>query len=256
MPDEKIAVIGSGAIACGVAAVATKTGEVKLLARSEESAERARSTVATNLERMGDEAGPGEVTVTTDPADLAGSSYFIEAVAADLDVKSEVFEQVLPQVGGDAILATTTSSLSVGELASASGIPERFAGLVAHPLEVLGHRAAGPLGRLRASGQELYLPGLGGHGGHAAGDGSGSDYGDLLVRHGAGGYTTPGEVTVTTDPADLAGSTYFIEAVAEDLDVKSEVFEQVLPQVGGDAILATTTSSLSVGEPEGSLKVL
>lgn len=129
MPDERIAVIGSGAIACGVAAVATMTGDVKLLARSEQSAERARNTVAKNIERMGDEAGAGEVTVTTDPADLAGSTYFIEAVAEDADVKAEVFEQVLPQVGDEAILATTTSSLSVGELAGMSGIPERFAGL-------------------------------------------------------------------------------------------------------------------------------
>ena len=129
MPDEKIAVIGSGAIACGVASVATKTGDVTLLARSEESAERARGTVAKNVEKMGDEAGPGQVTVTTDPAALAGCTYFIEAVAEDADVKAQVFEQVMPSVGEEAILATTTSSLSVGELATASGIPERFAGL-------------------------------------------------------------------------------------------------------------------------------
>ena len=129
MPEEKIAVIGSGAIACGVAAVATRTGDVTLLARSEESAERARGTVAKTLEKMGDDAGPGAVTVTTEVADLAGSTYFIEAVAEDPEVKAEVFAQVMPQVGDGAILATTTSSLSVGELAAASGIPERFAGL-------------------------------------------------------------------------------------------------------------------------------
>ena len=129
MSDEKIAVIGSGAIACGVAAVATNTGDVTLLARSEESAERARGTVAKNIERMGDEAGSGEVTVTTEAGDLAGCTYFIEAVAEDAGVKAQVFEQVLPHVGDDAILATTTSSLAVGELAAASGIPERFAGL-------------------------------------------------------------------------------------------------------------------------------
>ena len=129
MSDEKIAVIGSGAIACGVAAVATNTGDVTLLARSEESAERARGTVAKNIERMGDEAGSGEVTVTTEAGDLAGCTYFIEAVAEDAGVKAQVFEQVLPHLGDDAILATTTSSLAVGELAAASGIPERFAGL-------------------------------------------------------------------------------------------------------------------------------
>ena len=85
--------------------------------------------MAKNIERMGDEAGSGEVTVTTEAGDLAGSTYFIEAVAEDAGVKAQVFEQVLPHVGDDAILATTTSSLAVGELAAASGIPERFAGL-------------------------------------------------------------------------------------------------------------------------------
>ncbi len=55
---EQIAVIGSGAIACGLAAVATKTGDVTLLARSEESADRARASIEKQIGKMGDEAGP------------------------------------------------------------------------------------------------------------------------------------------------------------------------------------------------------
>ena len=126
---EQIAVIGSGAIACGLAAVATKTGDVTLLARSEESAERARASIEKQVGKMGDEAGPGSVTVTTDAADKAGATVFVEAVAEDPAIKGEVFATIASVSSDDAMWATTTSSLSVGELARASGSPERFVGL-------------------------------------------------------------------------------------------------------------------------------
>ena len=126
---EQIAVIGSGAIACGLAAVATKTGDVTLLARSEESAERARASIEKQVGKMGDEAGPGTVTVTTDAADTAGATVFVEAVAEDAAIKGDVFATIASVSSDDAMWATTTSSLSVGELARASGSPERFVGL-------------------------------------------------------------------------------------------------------------------------------
>ena len=127
---EQIAVIGSGAIACGLAAVATKTGDVTLLARSEESAERARASIEKQVGRMGDEAGPGTVTVTTDVADTASATVFVEAVAEDAAIKGEVFAAIASVSSDDALWATTTSSLSVGELARASGSPERFSDYV------------------------------------------------------------------------------------------------------------------------------
>ena len=47
-----------------------KLADVHLHARSEASAERARASIAKQRERLGDDAGPGAVTVTTDWADL------------------------------------------------------------------------------------------------------------------------------------------------------------------------------------------
>jgi 3-hydroxybutyryl-CoA dehydrogenase len=79
---EQIAVIGSGAIACGLAAVATKTGDETLLARSEESADRARASIEKLVGKMGDEAGPGSVSVTTDAADTAGATVFVDAIGS------------------------------------------------------------------------------------------------------------------------------------------------------------------------------
>jgi len=127
--STSLAVAGSGAIACGLAATAAHHGPVLLLARSEESADRARATVEKTLTRLGAEVDPEHVQVVTDPAELAGASFVVEAVVEDHDVKVGLLGELDAIVGPDAILASTTSSLSVQALAEECGRPERFVGL-------------------------------------------------------------------------------------------------------------------------------
>ena len=67
--------------------------------------------------------------VETDLDALGEATAVVEAVAEDEAVKSGVLADLGRVAGDDAILATTTSSLSVERLASASGAPERFVGL-------------------------------------------------------------------------------------------------------------------------------
>jgi 3-hydroxybutyryl-CoA dehydrogenase len=112
---ERLGIVGGGAIACGLARVATEHGDVVMWARSEESAQRV------------EEQAPDDVTVTTDLEALADSDVVIEAIAEDLDAKTSLYAE-LPPLNG-ALLATTTSSLSVNALAAASGRAERFVGL-------------------------------------------------------------------------------------------------------------------------------
>jgi len=112
---ERLGIVGGGAIACGIARVAAEHGDVVMWARSEESAERAA------------EKAPDDVTVTTELAELEGSDVVVEAIAEDLDAKRELYRRLPPLDG--ALLCTTTSSLSVNELAGASGRPDRFVGL-------------------------------------------------------------------------------------------------------------------------------
>jgi 3-hydroxybutyryl-CoA dehydrogenase len=126
--SKRLAVAGSGAIACGLAAPAAHHVPVLLLARSDSSAERARETVEKTLERMGAEVDPEHVQVVTDPAALAGAS-FLEAVVEDFDVKAALLAELDAILSPEAILATTTSSLSVQRLAQASGRPQHFLGL-------------------------------------------------------------------------------------------------------------------------------
>jgi 3-hydroxybutyryl-CoA dehydrogenase len=127
--NERLAIVGSGAIACGLAATAAHHGPVLLLARSESSAERASTRVDTTLARLAAEIDPEHVQVITDPQALAEATFVVEAVVEDLAVKSAVLSELAAIVGADAVLASTTSSLSVASLAQACGRPQRFVGL-------------------------------------------------------------------------------------------------------------------------------
>lgn len=126
---KPLAVAGSGAIACGLAATAAHHGPVLLLARSESSAERARATVQKTLARLHAQIDPDHVQIVTDPQELAPATFVVEAVVEDHDVKASLLAQLDAVLDPRAILATTTSSLSIEELALASGRPERFLGL-------------------------------------------------------------------------------------------------------------------------------
>lgn len=124
---ETVAVAGSGTIACGIAVTAARTSDVILLARSEASADRARASIDKQAGKL--EVDVSNVTVTTDPTELSRATYVIEAVSEDPATKVGVFAQLLEHAPADAILATTTSSLSIEELAKGAGVPERFVGL-------------------------------------------------------------------------------------------------------------------------------
>jgi 3-hydroxybutyryl-CoA dehydrogenase len=126
---ERLAIVGSGAIACGLAATAAHHGPVLLLARSQSSAERARATVEKTLARMGAEIDPQHIQIHTDMQALAPATFVVEAVVEDLHVKSQLLGELHEIVAPTALLASTTSSLSVHALAQASQRPERFVGL-------------------------------------------------------------------------------------------------------------------------------
>jgi 3-hydroxybutyryl-CoA dehydrogenase len=126
--SERLAIAGSGAIACGLAAVAATQGHVVVFARSEGSCAVADAKVRTLCERMGASVN-GNVVISHDPAVLADATFVVEAVVEDAAAKADLFRRLGAHLADDAVLATTTSSLPIGELARASGRPERFVGL-------------------------------------------------------------------------------------------------------------------------------
>jgi 3-hydroxybutyryl-CoA dehydrogenase len=127
--SEQLGIAGSGAIATGLAVCATRVGEPILWARSDASAERARKQIAKTCERLTDEYDPAKVRIVTDLGALAEATFLVEAIAEDTAIKSTLLAELHAIAGPDAIVSTTTSSLSVSELAAASGRPELFVGL-------------------------------------------------------------------------------------------------------------------------------
>jgi 3-hydroxybutyryl-CoA dehydrogenase len=127
---ERLGIAGAGAIACGLAACAARHGEVLLWARSDSSAERAEETVHKVCGRLSGEVNAGHVKVSTDLGQLGdGTTFLVEAIAEDVDLKSRLLGELSVVAAENTILATTTSSLSVQRLAEASGAPERFVAL-------------------------------------------------------------------------------------------------------------------------------
>jgi 3-hydroxybutyryl-CoA dehydrogenase len=116
---ESPGIAGSGAIATGLAAVSTTTAETILLARSEASAWRAEEKVVAACAKI-EGAQPSRLRVTTDPKDLSYCDIVVEAVVEEVAPKAEVIAAVAAACP-DADLATTTSSLSVAEIAVAAG---------------------------------------------------------------------------------------------------------------------------------------
>jgi 3-hydroxybutyryl-CoA dehydrogenase len=123
-----LAIAGSGAIACGLAAVAAARGEVTVFARSDGSCDKASAKVHSLCEKLGASAN-GNVKVSRDPSVLQDATFVVEAIVEDPETKAEFWRGLNGHVPEDAVLATTTSSLPVSALAAASGHPERFVGL-------------------------------------------------------------------------------------------------------------------------------
>src|SRR4051812_36797474 len=114
---EELGVVGSGAIAVRLARFADPRGSVTLWARSEQSAERAKEKI------------DAHDVVTTALDDLSDRTFVVEAIVEDHDAKVELLSALNDLLPEDAIIASTTSSLSIDKLAEECGRPERFVGL-------------------------------------------------------------------------------------------------------------------------------
>jgi 3-hydroxybutyryl-CoA dehydrogenase len=122
-------IAGSGTIACGLAACASTASTVLLLARSDASAWKAEEQAHSLCAKV-DGADAKQIKVTTQVADLASCDLVVEAIVEELEPKVELLKKVAGSAAG-ADLATTTSSLSLDEIGTGGGQPERTFGL--HP---------------------------------------------------------------------------------------------------------------------------
>lgn len=129
--DIRVAgVVGSGTMAAGIVEVFARAGiEVIAVARSAESAARLQSTVDRSLgkavakERITAEQAQeisSRIRTTTTIDDVSAADVVVEAVVEELTPKLELFAELDRVCRPGAILATTTSSLPVIEIAAAT----------------------------------------------------------------------------------------------------------------------------------------
>jgi 3-hydroxybutyryl-CoA dehydrogenase len=134
-----VGVVGLGTMGAGIAQVCIQAG-VPTVGRevSEELCETARSRIDHYLGRGLEKgrlsaeektAALARLETTTELSDLADCDLVIEAIVEELDAKQELFRELDRIVGVDTILATNTSALSVTEIATETGSPERVVGM-------------------------------------------------------------------------------------------------------------------------------
>ncbi|NNM45709.1 3-hydroxyacyl-CoA dehydrogenase family protein [Knoellia koreensis] len=138
-PIRTVGVVGSGTMATGIVEVFAKAGyDVTYVTRSQAKVDAVTAAITKSLEKAvqrgkleesaRDEA-LGHLTGTTSLEALAGVDIVVEAVVEDLAVKQALFENLDEIARPGAILATTTSSLPVVELAAVTSRPQDVIGM-------------------------------------------------------------------------------------------------------------------------------
>jgi len=137
---ETIAVLGAGNMGHGIAEVAAMAGyAVRLRDINEELVQAGYDNVAWSLDKLAEhdqltaeaaEAALERVTPVVDLGEaVADADVVIEAVPERMDIKREVYAEVVEHAPEGAVFASNTSSLSITELAAATDRPERFCGM-------------------------------------------------------------------------------------------------------------------------------
>ncbi len=139
-PEVKtIAVLGAGTMGNGIAHVFARSGfDVILCDVDAPALERALATIGANLKR---EVKKGKIAESDKPAilarlkpvmgiaPLAKVDFAVEAVPEQFELKARVLKEADNALPPHAILASNTSSISITELASQTGRPDRFVGM-------------------------------------------------------------------------------------------------------------------------------
>ncbi len=134
-----VGVIGLGTMGAGIAETFARNGiDVIAVEVDEQALERGKGVLAKSTARAVSrgklaqedaDALHARVTYATDMAALADCQLVVEAVPEKLELKKKIFDALDAIVGADAVLATNTSSLSVTEIAVATGHPARVVGM-------------------------------------------------------------------------------------------------------------------------------
>jgi enoyl-CoA hydratase/3-hydroxyacyl-CoA dehydrogenase len=139
MDIKKVGVIGCGLMGAGIAQVAAQAGyDTVVRELNEELLEKGLGRISAFLDKgvarrkltqAKRDATWACISGTTELADLADCDLVIEVIFENMQAKQELFRELDTICHEGTVFASNTSSLSIAEMASATGRPERVVGL-------------------------------------------------------------------------------------------------------------------------------
>jgi 3-hydroxybutyryl-CoA dehydrogenase len=135
----RVGVLGCGLMGSGIAQVAATAGFPTIVRDVGDAVlAKGRSAISRSLDKLVEKAklegqardgALGRLSFTTDLAALEACDLVIEAVTEDLDLKNTLWRELDALCPPSTIFASNTSSLTIGEMASATARADRFVGL-------------------------------------------------------------------------------------------------------------------------------
>jgi 3-hydroxybutyryl-CoA dehydrogenase len=137
--SDRVAVVGAGQMGNGIAHTFALNGfRVALIDVSADALARARSTIASNLDRQikkgaiqagVKDATLGRITEATDLDAASDAALVVEAAAEDTTLKFKLFAELDRIAAPTAILASNTSSISITEIGARTRRADRVIGM-------------------------------------------------------------------------------------------------------------------------------
>lgn len=138
-PIATVGIIGAGTMGNGIAQACASAGlRAVMVDVSDAAVQRGLKNVQTSLDRLvkkgklAEDAAAtalGRISAGTDYSLLADAHIVVEAATENLDLKLRILKQLDAQLAPDVILASNTSSISITQLAAATGRADRFIGM-------------------------------------------------------------------------------------------------------------------------------
>jgi 3-hydroxybutyryl-CoA dehydrogenase len=135
----RVGVLGCGLMGSGIAQTAAAAGCTTVVRDvSDALLDKGRASIRKSLDKLVEKGklDPGardaaldRLSFTTNLAALHDCDLVIEAVTEDLELKNRLWRELDALCPPSTLFASNTSSLSIAEMAAATGRPDRFAGL-------------------------------------------------------------------------------------------------------------------------------
>ena len=139
---KNITVIGAGTMGNGIAHAFAQSGySVNLIDISQESLEKAITTITKNLDRqlakgkikVADKINTlSNISTNTDIDSAKSSDLVVEAATENTDLKLKIFKQLDEICHQDTILSSNTSSISITKIADATNRADKVIGMHFH----------------------------------------------------------------------------------------------------------------------------